>query len=152
MLIVVSVLFLIVGLFLVCVDEEGVGGLCLILFVISLIVIGCCISEVLKEGLIDEKISMYQEENTKIEEDIDSLVKQYMDYESSTFKDIKAESSITLVSLYPKLKADELVKQQVEVYTSNNKKIKELKEEKINIPLYKWWIYFGGVSKKGGAE
>ena len=94
--------------------------------------------------VIDNKIAMYQEENKNIEAQMDVLVEKYMDYESETFGELKSESSIALVSLYPELKADELVKSQVEVYTSNNKKIKELKEKKINLSVWKWWLYFGG--------
>ena len=71
-----------------------------------------------------QKIAMYQEENTNIETQIDELVENYMSYESETLKEFKVESSITLVSLYPELKADELVKTQIETYTSNNTKIK----------------------------
>ena len=58
--------------------------------------------------------------------------------------ELKGESSITLVSLYPELKADTLVTKQIEVYIDNNKKIKNLKEKKINLSVKKWWLYFGG--------
>ena len=93
--------------------------------------------------IIDEKIAMYQEENEKIENDIDRLVTQYMEYESETLGDLKGDSSITLVSLYPELKADELVKAQIETYQANNTKIKMLKADKLEISVAKWWIYFG---------
>lgn len=92
---------------------------------------------------IDEKIAMYQEENTKIEKQIDALVQNYMQYESDTYGEFKSSDAITLVSLYPDLKSDELVQQQIEVYTTNNQKIKELKEQKIDINKDKWWLYFG---------
>lgn len=92
---------------------------------------------------IDARIDMYQEENTKIEEQISAAVKQYQDYETDIFEDLKPESSITLVSLYPELKSDSLVQKQLEVYLANNEKIKSLKEEKINGRVTKWWGYFG---------
>ena len=60
-----------------------------------------------------------------------------------TYGELKNESSITLVSLYPDLKSDELVKKQIEVYESNNKEIREMKEKKINLKVLKWWLYFG---------
>ena len=86
---------------------------------------------------------MYTEENTKIEEQIDAIVKEYMEYEGETFSELKGDSSMILVSLYPDLKSDELVKTQISTYQANNKKIKELKETKINAKIYKWWLYFG---------
>lgn len=89
------------------------------------------------------KISMYQEENTKIETQIGDLVKNYMDYESDTYKEFKNESSITLVNLYPELKSDELVQKQMNIYLSNNDKIKELKEKEIDTKIGKWLLYFG---------
>lgn len=92
---------------------------------------------------IQAKIDMYQSENTKIEEDMNTLVKQYMDYESNTYKDLKGDSSITLVSLYPELKSDKLIEQQLDIYVKNNDKIKTFKEKLINVSNYKWWLYFG---------
>lgn len=91
-----------------------------------------------------DKIKMYQEENKIIENQIDVLVKNYMEYEGTTLKEFKSESSITLVSIYPNLKSDELVKTQIKTYTENNKKIKELKEQEIDLKIGKWLLYFGG--------
>lgn len=117
----------------------GFIGLCV--SVITFITLCVTVS---KLRVIDERIEMYQEENTAIESEIDILVKEYMDYESEVFKDTTTESSITLVSLYPELKADELISSQLNVYLANNRKIKELKEERINGSVTRWWLYFGG--------
>lgn len=92
----------------------------------------------------DAKIEMYTEENTVIEEQIDELVTEYMRYESETLTKLKGDSSISLVSLYPELKSDELIQKQINTYLSNNNKIKELKEKLINVSNAKWWLYFGG--------
>lgn len=93
--------------------------------------------------VIDKQIAMYEEENTKIEDQIGAMVMQYQEYETEIFTDIKPESSITLVSLYPELKSDALVQEQIKIHTANNQKIKELKEKKINGSVYRWWLYFG---------
>lgn len=137
--------------FVLCVmhidDEEISGGICAclaILFVLSLIpTIGLTVG-VINGRTLDQKIEMYTEENEKIESQMSELIAQYMDYESSTLGDLKGESSIALISLYPELKADALVAKQTEIYIENNQKIKELKEKAINISNYKWWLYFGG--------
>ena len=89
------------------------------------------------------KIKMYQEENQKIEKQVDVLVKQYMEYEGKTLTEFKSESSIALVSLYPELKSDTLISKQIEVYIANNNKIKELKEYEIEMKIGKWLLYFG---------
>ena len=92
---------------------------------------------------IDSKIAMYEEENKSIENSIDITVKSYMDYEASTYQEIKDKDAINLVALFPKLKSDTLVQKQIEVYLANNDKIKELKEKKIDLSKAKWELYFG---------
>lgn len=137
------VIFLIITVLVACGDDDAafIPGLATIGFLVLVVI---SIFNIVEGKVIDDKIAMYQEENTSIETQMDVLVEKYMNYESETFGELKGESGITLVSLYPELKADELVKQQVEVYMNNNKKIKELKESKINLSKWKWWLYFGG--------
>ena len=116
------------------------SGCSVVVASIAIIVFGILI---INGKTIDKRIDMYTEQNQKIEESISDLVENYMNYESSTFKDLSPDSAITLVSLYPELKSDTLVEQQCNLYMENNKKITELKEEKINLTIYKWWLYFG---------
>ena len=100
--------------------------------------------DVATASTIDDKITMYQEENARIEQDIDRIVEEYMKHEHDTFTDLKTEeSSITLVALFPELKSNTLVQQQLEIYIANNAKIKILREEKIDIAKLKWLLYFG---------
>ena len=98
---------------------------------------------VLNRVNIEKKIAIYEEENTKIEQQIADTVKQYQEYETGIFTEVDPESSLTLVALYPELKSDTLVQSQIEVYVENNKTIKELKSSAINAPGYRWWLYFG---------
>lgn len=94
-------------------------------------------------GVIDEKITMYQEENTKIENQIATLVTNYQNYEKDIFDSVTADSAITLVQMYPELKSDTLVQSQIEIYIENNQHIKNLREDKINSSVSRWWLYFG---------
>ena len=126
-------------------DEIGtvfqiVGTVVTIISTIVTIVLLVC---VLNRVNIDKKIAIYEEENTKIEQQIADTVKQYQEYETGIFTEVAPESSITLVALYPELKSDTLVQSQIEVYVENNKTIKELKSSAINAPVYRWWLYFG---------
>lgn len=97
--------------------------------------------------VIDERTTMYEQENQKIETQIAETVQQYQEYESGIFTEVAPESSVTLVALYPELKADTLVQKQIEVYIANNEKIKELKESEIIGDVERWWLYFGGKKK-----
>lgn len=100
--------------------------------------------EVSSAKVINDKITMYQTENEKIETQIAEVVQQYQEYEQGTFEKVAPEKAVTLVSLYPELKSDDLVSKQIEIYVDNNNKIKELKEEKITTKVDRWWLYFGG--------
>lgn len=105
------------------------------------IVLTVCVS---RNSTIDERIAMYTEENQRIEEQIDILVKDYQEYERGVYADTKTESAITLVALYPELKADKLVESQLDIYIKNNEMIKSLKISQINAGVLRWWLYFGG--------
>lgn len=146
LLLVIGFIFGVLGL-VISEEHDMLGGfltiVACIISVVSLIAFPMLIIDVSKSSVIDDKIAMYQEENTTIESQIDELVKNYMSYESGTLSEFKSESSITLVSLYPELKSDTLVQTQITTYTENNNKIKELKEELIMRSVYRWWLYFG---------
>lgn len=115
----------------------------IVVIVISTIVSIVLLISVLKWVNIDKKIVIYEEENTRIEQQIADVVKQYQEYETGIFTEVVPESSITLVSLYPELKSDTLVQSQIKVYVDNNNTIKELKSTALNVSVYRWWLYFG---------
>ncbi|MBO4979446.1 MAG: hypothetical protein J6D16_03470, partial [Clostridia bacterium] len=122
----------------------AISGVFVFVFILCLVVALILSVGVSKLKVIDPQIEMYEQENAVIEEQISAVVKQYQEYETGIFANAKTESSVTLVALYPDLKADALVKKQIEVYLENNEKIKELKEKKINGDVIRWWLYFGG--------
>ena len=92
---------------------------------------------------VEDRIVMYQEENSKIESQITTIVERYQKYEADIFESVSKENAISYVTLFPELKSDTLVQKQIETYIANNEKIKELKEDAIMAPVYRWWLYFG---------
>ena len=112
--------------------------LCICFIAFLLIILG-----LVGQRIIDQEIELYSTQNKEIESKIEVSVKQYMKYESDTFKELKPDSYINLVNLYPELKSDKLIQQQIDIYQKNNQTILELKQEKINKTIYKWWLYFG---------
>lgn len=88
-----------------------------------------------EEPMLDAKIAMYEEQNTTIE----AIVKSHMDFEATTYKELKSESCI----MFPELKSDTLVQQQIEAYLANNQEIKKLKEENIQFSIVRFYLYFG---------
>lgn len=94
--------------------------------------------------VIPAQIAMYEEENARIEEKVANTVTKYMEYEKDIFIEVSPDDdAFTLISLYPELRSDTLISKEIEVYVSNNDKIKELKSEMIRISNYRFWLYFG---------
>lgn len=119
----------------------GIG--CIIFFIVSILSI-LSLSEVIDARDTEKQIVMYQEENAVIEQQISTLVENYMAYEGETLKEFSVKDGMSLISLYPELKSDNLVIKQMDIYTENNKQIKKLKERLIDVNSIRWWLYFGG--------
>ena len=144
-LIIVSIIIsILVLLFTDYPEDNPLTWLTSIIVCISLFFGTICIVEVVGERTIDKKIQMYQEENSQIEQKVKETVRTYMNYEEKTYKELIETADLTTVIIkYPELNSNELIKIEIDLYIQNNKKIKELKEDKINIDIYKWWLYFG---------
>ena len=119
----------------------GILG-CLIGF-IALIGIFVNIGLLVRGRTLDDKIAMYEQENTAIEQSVDVLVKDYYKHESDTYGSLKPENAVLFASAYPELQSNELATKQLEIYVNNNNKIKKLKEDQINLSKYRFWLYFG---------
>ena len=117
-----------------------IGGAILVVCIIASLCVGGKISSL---SYIDDKVALYQTENDRIESEINTIIENYKDYEQGTFERFKGKDATTLVTLFPELKSDKLVKKQIDIYNDNKKKIVQLKEEKINVKPFKWWLYFG---------
>ena len=142
LIVTIAVLVILIMIFDATMHDIAQGACVLLLIVVGIALIAN-ITILVNGRVIDEKIAMYEEENTRIEQAVSEAVSQYMEYESETFKDLKGESVIQFVSLYPELSADVMVETQIEVYLANNETIRELKEQKISIETARWWVYFG---------
>lgn len=153
LILIICIAVLIFGIWAYDSIDELIGGLVGFIggagAVISSIALILLMISVSNDKVIDQKIEMYQAENTRIENQVMECVKQYQEYETEIFTEVKPESAVTLVSLYPELKADVLVSKQIEIYIDNNEHIKALKKDKINGNIYRWWLYFGGNNKDG---
>ena len=125
----------------ICFGISGIGMLVGFFALLGLIIVGVNVKSL---SVIDDRIVMYEEENARIEQQIADVVEQYQKYETDIFREVAPESAVTMVSLYPELKSDSLVQAQIEVYTENNKTIRDLRDKQIKGNVYRWWLYFGG--------
>lgn len=142
------ILFFLIGVIIITLgiwlDEDDFGGFGIIIVAIAsfgiFINIGCLVYG----RTLDDKIAMYEQENTAIEQSIDVLVKDYYKHESDTYSSLKPENAVLFASAYPELQSNNLAMKQLEIYVENNDKIKELKEDQINLSRNRFWLYFGG--------
>ena len=118
-----------------------------ILLSISVTVCIIFVSSIVKYNRVYTKqLSIYVEENAKIEKVIDDTIASYKEYEGNTYKDFKLDDSTDItvkVNTYPELKSNELVIKQLEIYQKNTETIKQLKADIAEVSLFKWLLYFG---------
>ena len=124
-----------------CVGSVAVSGaigiICLLMTVVS-------IGKVVGSSAIDEQINLYEDANVQIEEHINSAVDEYKAYENDTLEKFDGSNGTEIISVYPELKTNELIQEQMDIYYQNQTTILELKSEKIGMKPWKWWLYFGG--------
>ena len=143
------ILLLIIGIGLTCrifMDNdtgEVFSGFGSLISVVALIGIIINIGILINGRTFDDKIAMYEQENAAIEQSVDVLVKDYYKHESDTYSSLNPENAVLFASAYPELQSNELATKQLEIYVDNNNKIKELKEDQINLSKNRFWLYFG---------
>lgn len=119
------------------------AGFYLALFAMVILVFLCSIMYSFAELSATEKsIAMYQKENTAITEKIDKIVKHYMNLNTTKYEISKDEDPMYLVLLFPELKSNQFVKQQIDMYDNNNKQIQKLQKQKVELTKTKWLLYF----------
>lgn len=141
------ILFFLIGVVLIILGvhttEDGLGEFGIIIVGIALFGIFINIGILIHGRTFDDKIEMYEKENLRIEQSVDVLVKDYYKHESDTYSSLKPENAVLFASAYPELQGNDLAMKQLEVYVENNDKIKELKEDQINLSRNRFWLYFG---------
>lgn len=141
------ILFFLIGVVIITLgiwlDEYNFSGFGIIIVAIALLGIFINIGYLVRGRTLDDKIAMYEQENTAIEQSVDVLVNDYYKHESDTYSSLKPENAVLFASAYPELQSNNLAMKQLEIYVENNDKIKELKEDRINLSRNRFWLYFG---------
>lgn len=118
-----------------------------ILTVIVVIFMILAITFSVKIPQMEERITIYKEENVRIEEQIKTVIEAYQDYEQGMFEDIdldkiSSEKLILLTSMYPELKSDTMVQELIQVYIDNTNEIKAIRTQKLDYEVWRWWLCF----------
>lgn len=146
LLFVLSAIILIIGCWLEYRNLDGEGGIYLGLGGMGIsIIITLFILLFLYPYNIEEKIQLHEQENEKIEIKLKNTVREYMNYEQKTYKEYVLDDLdiVAFTAMFPDLKSNELIQQELDLYMNNYYDIIRLKEKKINRSKYKKWLYFG---------
>ncbi len=113
----------------------------LITLVVILFVLG---SYNLTKTSTDGEIAIREEQNTLILSQIEPLVEKYLQYEKSTYKELRlTPQTIVALSAYPELKGNEFIQSQMKIIIDNQRIITSLKIKKTRLNSYKLWIFMG---------
>lgn len=149
----ILLLFIFTGAFIFCVvkeshqpqskQEEGfwigaIASLLALLFT-GAFLIGCLVN-LKKTTIIEDKIAIFQDENSNIEIEMQNIINTYLNHEEKIFS---VNEDDFLFNIPPDLKSDLLVTIQIETYLDNRAVIKDLKTQLLNRSIYKWWLFFG---------
>ena len=141
-LVIVSLAILILGIINEEETTEIVSGLILVCSLIALL--SCLMKYNFTKVTADKQITVLEQRNNEVIAQIEPLVKQYLEYESNTFKDLKPSADkVIAISQYPNLKGNEFVQTQIKIILENQKKITDLKLDKVSLNAYKLWIFMG---------
>lgn len=103
-----------------------------VIAIMSIIIIAIVIVIIVTVGK-PEQIALLEQENQIIEERIESLVNDYIEYESDTYSEILTNTnSVEIILLIPALSSSVIIQKQLDIYYTNHAAIVELKQDQID--------------------
>ena len=88
--------------------------------IVLVVVIICClfnVNKIVKANTLEQKITVYQEEMTNIENSINPVVQNYLDHEKETYTALTPDNAVIFASIYPELSSNEIVQKQGNHYS-----------------------------------
>lgn len=140
--ILLGISFLLFVLSVICGDDEShiATGLFFFPTLIALIVVLSFYNDA--KTTSKERLEVLTQYNTEIIHDLEPMVNRYLDYEKSTYSDLKLNANTLLaLSVYPEIKSNQFIMKQIDVYLKNQEAIKEIKLSIANLKSYKFWIF-----------
>lgn len=96
-----------------------------------------------KASTIDSRLTVLEEQNAIVLTQVEPIVQQALNYESSTYKDLKLDVNklIIFAQMYPNLKANDFLHMQIDIILCNQEEIKQLKLDKASLNAYHFWLW-----------
>lgn len=137
LLFLIGVVLIILG---VHITEDGLGEFGVVIVGIALLGIFINIGILIHGRTFDDKIEMYEEENLRIEQSVNVLVKDYYKHESDTYSSLKPENAVLFASAYPELQGNDLAMKQLvdvkDVVLGDKKPFANLNPAEIPVELH----------------
>jgi hypothetical protein len=144
----ICICILIVGLFQeVSYKKDTREVLCSLGIVFSIIVFVAILISGIQYNSIkstaNAQLEVLNEQNEIVLAQIEPLVQQALDYESSTYKEFKLtpENIIAFGNMYPQLQANSFIQSQINIIVENQKEIKDLKLKIASLNAYRLWLF-----------
>lgn len=120
----------------------GIGSFIAIVFGIALCFMLQCRHSTIYNNL--RQIEVLEENNKELLAELEPVIEKYLNYESGTLTNLKINSD-TLISysVYPELKGNEFVLEQVRIIKNNNREIKDKKLALASLESYRIWLFMG---------
>jgi hypothetical protein len=89
------------------------------------------------------RLEVLNSQNEIVLAQIEPLVQQALDYESSTYKEFKLtpENIVAFGNMYPQLQANSFIQSQINIIVENQKEIKDLKLRIASLNAYRLWLF-----------
>ena len=122
--------------------SEVIGIVMSVFLIMTIIIVFACYNDT--KATADRQIAVLEQRNEEVVAQIEPLIKQYLEYEANTFKNLKPKADkIIALAQYPNLKGNEFIQTQIKVILENQEKITRLKLDKAGLNAYKLWIFIG---------
>lgn len=141
-LLTIGIILFIIG---VCGDDNvPVWGMGILIGGVSLFCTLIALAEYNKAvTTVDARRLVLEEQNQIVLSQIEPLVQQALEYEASTYKELKLDVTkvIAFTQLYPELKANSFLNKQIDIILANQEEIKQLKLDKASLNAYHFWLW-----------
>ena len=119
----------------------GIGIVFSTIVLIAILVAGIKYNSI--KSTANAQMEVLNSQNEIVLAQIEPLVQQAMNYESSTYKEFKLtpENIVTFGNMYPQLQANSFIQSQINIIVENQKEIKDLKLKIASLNAYRLWLF-----------
>ena len=146
-------LFIFICLIIICLCQDvsyykdtrevlcGLGIVFSIITLIAILIAGAKYNSI--KSTANTQMEVLNSQNEIVLAQIEPLVQQAMNYESSTYKEFKLtpENIVAFGNMYPQHQANSFIQSQINIIVENQKEIKDLKLRIASLNAYRLWLF-----------